>query len=127
MTARIILVRHGQTEWNVTEVFRGRADIRLDETGLKQAELLAKYLSHRKLEAVYSGPMRRTLQTAEACVSRSTSSAASRYSDTRSGGNISRLRLCNLSARSRSRVTKSLITHLPPHAPEIHASSQEPA
>lgn len=62
----IILVRHGQTAWNVTEVFRGRIDIELDETGMKQAELLAEYLSHRKLEVVYSSPLRRAAQTAEA-------------------------------------------------------------
>ena len=41
---QIILVRHGETEWNVKEVFRGRIDIELNETGLKQAQLLAKYL-----------------------------------------------------------------------------------
>jgi len=66
MTTNLILVRHGQTAWNVAEVFRGRIDIELDETGLKQAELLAEYLSHRKLDAVYSSPLRRSLQTAEA-------------------------------------------------------------
>jgi broad specificity phosphatase PhoE len=62
----IILVRHGQTVWNAIEVFRGRIDIELDETGLKQAELLAGYLSQRKLEAVYSSPLKRAVQTAEA-------------------------------------------------------------
>jgi broad specificity phosphatase PhoE len=43
--AEIILARHGETEWNVTEVFRGRIDIDLNETGVKQAKLLAEYLS----------------------------------------------------------------------------------
>ena len=61
----IILVRHGETEWNLKEVFRGRIDIELNETGLKQAELLAEYLSHLKLEAIYSSPLRRALKTAE--------------------------------------------------------------
>ena len=50
-------------------MFRGRIDIELDETGLKQAELLAEYLSHRKLEAVYSSPLKRAVQTAEAIAS----------------------------------------------------------
>lgn len=62
----IILARHGQTSWNKSEVFRGQIDIELDETGLEQAELLGKYLSHRKLEAVYSSPLQRSTQTAEA-------------------------------------------------------------
>ena len=66
MTTSIILVRHGQTAWNAEEVFRGQIDIELDETGLKQAELLAEYLSRRKLEAVYSSPLKRAIQTAEA-------------------------------------------------------------
>ena len=66
MATSIILVRHGQTAWNAAEVFRGRIDIELDETGLKQAELLAAYLSRRKLEAVYSSPLKRAVQTAEA-------------------------------------------------------------
>ena len=66
MTTSIILVRHGQTAWNAAEVFRGRIDIELDETGLKQAELLAEYLGQRELEAVYSSPLKRAVQTAEA-------------------------------------------------------------
>jgi len=61
----IILVRHGETEWNVTEIFRGRIDIDLNETGIKQAELLAGYLSKIKVEAIYSSPLKRALQTAE--------------------------------------------------------------
>ena len=62
---QIILVRHGETEWNVKEVFRGRIDIELNETGIKQAELLAEYLSGIKIDAVYSSPLRRALKTAE--------------------------------------------------------------
>jgi broad specificity phosphatase PhoE len=64
----VIIARHGQTEWNVGEVFRGRIDIALDETGLKQAELLAEYLSKKMIEAIYSSPLKRAVQTAEAIV-----------------------------------------------------------
>ncbi|MDO8567204.1 MAG: histidine phosphatase family protein [Dehalococcoidales bacterium] len=42
---QIILARHGKTEWNVKQVFRGRVDVGLNETGRKEAELLAGYLS----------------------------------------------------------------------------------
>ncbi|MFC1941194.1 histidine phosphatase family protein [Chloroflexota bacterium] len=62
----IILTRHGETEWNVGEIFRGRIDIELNETGIKQAELLAEYLSHIKIEAIYSSRLKRALMTAEA-------------------------------------------------------------
>ncbi len=66
----IILARHGETEWNVAEVFRGRIDVALNETGRKQAELLAEYLRERKLEAVYSSSLKRALRTAEAIACR---------------------------------------------------------
>ncbi len=61
----LILVRHGETEWNVAEVFRGQVDIDLSETGRKQAGLLAAYLSISSIEAIYSSPLKRALQTAE--------------------------------------------------------------
>jgi broad specificity phosphatase PhoE len=61
----LILARHGETKWNVAEVFRGRADIELNETGTRQAELLAEYLSDFRIEAIYSSPLKRALKTAE--------------------------------------------------------------
>ncbi|MBM3132736.1 MAG: histidine phosphatase family protein [Chloroflexi bacterium] len=64
-TTRIILVRHGQTAWNREERFRGRADLPLDETGLKQAEATARRLAGCGASAVYSSPLRRTVMTAE--------------------------------------------------------------
>ncbi len=62
---KIILARHGETEWNVEEVFRGRIDVELNETGIKQAELLAEYLSDSRIDAIYSSPLKRALKTAE--------------------------------------------------------------
>ena len=62
---QVTLVRHGETEWNVKEVFRGRIDIGLNETGMRQAELLAQHLSNIKIDAVYSSPLKRALTTAE--------------------------------------------------------------
>ena len=65
----IVLARHGETKWNVAEVFRGRIDIELNETGMKQAALLAEYLSDLKIDAVYSSPLKRALKTAEVIAS----------------------------------------------------------
>jgi broad specificity phosphatase PhoE len=62
---KVILVRHGETEWNLREIFRGRFDIELNKTGIKQAHLLGKYLSEQKITAVYSSPLKRALKTAE--------------------------------------------------------------
>ena len=62
----IIIVRHGETEWNVGEIFRGRVEIGLNETGKKQAELLVQYLSDLKIEAIYSSPLKRAMEVAQA-------------------------------------------------------------
>jgi broad specificity phosphatase PhoE len=67
---QIILVRHGETEWNAGEIIRGRADVALNENGLKQAELLAGYLADFAIEAVYASPLQRTLKTAAAIAAR---------------------------------------------------------
>jgi broad specificity phosphatase PhoE len=61
----IYLVRHGQTAWNKEEIFRGRTDVPLDETGLKQAELVAGYFKGIEIHAVCSSPLARAWQTAE--------------------------------------------------------------
>ncbi|MBA7483429.1 Phosphoserine phosphatase 1 [subsurface metagenome] len=61
----IILARHGETEWNIAEVFRGRIDVELNQTGVEQAELLAEYLGGLKIDAVYSSPLKRALTAAE--------------------------------------------------------------
>jgi len=62
--AKLILARHGETVWNVEKIYRGRTDVNLDEVGIKQAELLGKYLSNWELEAIYSSPLRRALDMA---------------------------------------------------------------
>lgn len=62
----IVLARHGETDWNVSEVFRGRVDVALNETGVRQAELLGEYLSSVQIDAVYSSPLKRALETATA-------------------------------------------------------------
>ena len=63
---RIILVRHGQTAWNegAGERLRGRADIELDEVGIRQAKATAARLAQWPVAAIYSSPLRRALSTA---------------------------------------------------------------
>lgn len=62
----IILVRHGETAFNASETFRGRVDVPLNETGLKQAKLLGDHLAGEKIDIVYSSPLQRAVKTAEA-------------------------------------------------------------
>ncbi|MCG6916608.1 MAG: histidine phosphatase family protein, partial [Deltaproteobacteria bacterium] len=63
--SRIYLVRHGQTAWNVGEIFRGRADIPLDETGKQEVHLAGEALKDETLHAIYSSPLSRSIETAE--------------------------------------------------------------
>ena len=66
MATTIILVRHGQTEWNRVEHFRGRFNVPLNSTGLKQADQVAKRISSQwKPTAVFTSPLIRAMQTAE--------------------------------------------------------------
>jgi len=68
---RLLLVRHGETEWNREERFRGRADIPLNAKGLAQAEATARCIASRyEPSAVYASPLSRAVQTAEAIASR---------------------------------------------------------
>jgi len=61
----IIIVRHGQTEWNRIERFRGRIDLELNLTGLDQAHKTAVRIQKSwKPDAIYSSPLKRALQTA---------------------------------------------------------------
>ncbi len=62
---RVYVVRHGQTAWNLEEVFRGRADIPLDETGKKEVHLAGEALQNENVHAVYSSPLSRSMETAE--------------------------------------------------------------
>ena len=62
---RLVVVRHGRTDWNRVERFRGRADIELDEVGMKQAEATAGRIAEWQVSAIYSSPLRRALTTAE--------------------------------------------------------------
>lgn len=61
---RLILVRHGQTEWNQIGRIQGRTDIPLNDTGIMQARAAGEWLSQRRIDAVYSSPMQRAFDTA---------------------------------------------------------------
>ena len=60
----IILVRHGQTEWNRVERFRGVIDVPLNEAGQAQARAVGARLSRLPITAVYSSPLSRARETA---------------------------------------------------------------
>ena len=61
---KIYVVRHGETTWNKEEVFRGRKDIPLNDTGLWQAERTGTFFADKGISAIYSSPLARARQTA---------------------------------------------------------------
>ncbi|MFQ5925510.1 MAG: histidine phosphatase family protein [Dehalococcoidia bacterium] len=63
---RLILVRHGETQWNRESRVLGHTEIELNEEGRKQAESVALALKEEKVAAIRSSPLRRAQETAEA-------------------------------------------------------------
>ena len=61
---KIILIRHGETDWNKEQIFRGRIDVALNEVGLAQARAVQKFLKDVQISAIYSSPLSRALETA---------------------------------------------------------------
>jgi len=60
----VVLVRHGQTEWNAAGRFLGRSDIPLDAVGVQQARSLGAALPGR-FDVAYTSPLCRASRTAE--------------------------------------------------------------
>jgi 2,3-bisphosphoglycerate-dependent phosphoglycerate mutase len=65
LTTTIVLVRHGETDWNREHRFQGHADPPLNEAGRAQARELARTLAAEPFERAYTSPLRRALETAE--------------------------------------------------------------
>lgn len=63
---RMIIVRHGESEWNRIHRYQGQCDAPLSELGRQQAEALAQHLQHTPLDAIYTSPLQRAAYTAEA-------------------------------------------------------------
>ena len=62
---RLILVRHGQTEWNLQGRYQGRADLPICAAGLVTAQRAAAALHGRGAALLLASPLRRARQTAE--------------------------------------------------------------
>jgi probable phosphoglycerate mutase len=63
---RMIIVRHGESEWNRIHRYQGQLDAPLSELGLRQAEALAERLKHEPIDVIYTSPLQRAARTAEA-------------------------------------------------------------
>jgi len=65
MPTTILLIRHGETAWNRSGIFRGTHDVPLNDVGRDQANLLAAALRTRQIDAAYTSPLSRARQTAQ--------------------------------------------------------------
>jgi len=62
---KLILVRHGETEWNKNSKLLSHTDIPLNKDGIKQAKKTASILKNKKFDYILSSPMQRALETAK--------------------------------------------------------------
>ncbi|MEO0852801.1 MAG: histidine phosphatase family protein, partial [Cyanobacteria bacterium J06648_11] len=63
---RLLLVRHGETEWNRQQRFQGQRDIPLNDNGQRQASQAAAFLKDIPLDLAFSSPLKRPWETAMA-------------------------------------------------------------
>lgn len=63
---RLIIVRHGESEWNRIHRYQGQLDAPLSELGLRQARALGERLRGEELAQIYTSPLQRAARTAEA-------------------------------------------------------------
>ena len=64
---RIILVRHGETQWNKEGRYQGQVDTELSERGLAQGAELAQALAKVKIDRFYASHLQRARITAQLC------------------------------------------------------------
>ena len=64
---RIILIRHGETQWNIEGRYQGQEDTHLSERGLRQGHMVAQGLKDTPIDAAISSPLERSYMTCAFC------------------------------------------------------------
>lgn len=62
----ILLIRHGETDWNVDKRLQGHIDIGLNEAGQRQVLALGEALAREGIDAVFASDLQRARDTAQA-------------------------------------------------------------
>src|SRR5262245_8781212 len=66
-TTYLLLIRHGENDWVGKNRLAGRTNgVHLNDKGREQSSQLADLLKNQPISAIYSSPLERCLQTAEA-------------------------------------------------------------
>ncbi|MCU1439758.1 MAG: histidine phosphatase family protein [Rhodoglobus sp.] len=60
----LYLVRHGETDWNLTHRIQGSTDVPLNDTGRQQARTTGRLLARRQWDAIIASPLSRAVETA---------------------------------------------------------------
>jgi probable phosphoglycerate mutase len=63
--AHVCVVRHGETDWNISGILQGWTDVPINETGRRQARELAAAFAGAGFAAVWTSPLIRSSETAE--------------------------------------------------------------
>jgi broad specificity phosphatase PhoE len=66
VSTRLLLARHGETDWNQQGRWQGQQNLALNRAGIDQALALSARLKGERLSAVYSSALRRAVETAQA-------------------------------------------------------------
>jgi len=62
---QLIIIRHGQTRWNIKSIRQGHLDSELTEEGIAQAKALGQRLARERFTALYSSDLGRAVETAK--------------------------------------------------------------
>lgn len=90
---RLLLIRHGETDWNAGGRFQGQLDIELNEEGRRQAQALAARLAPEPLDVVYTSDLARARDTAQHIIDRQRASGEQNALDLRPDPRLRELNL----------------------------------
>ena len=71
---KILLVRHGETDFNKNKLIQGHSDIVLNKTGKEQAIDAGQKITDFNIDAAFSSPLKRALETAQLMLENSNNS-----------------------------------------------------
>ena len=76
---KILLVRHGETDFNKNKLIQGHSDIVLNKTGKEQAIDAGQKITDFNIDAAFSSPLKRALETAHLMLKNSNTSQKARF------------------------------------------------